>query len=98
MVSSSKVMSVAFDHDGWNYMAWGVNVSFEIRISPTFVPRMRRVSFGFYTESGESVKDPASPTNLAILDINSFRTLPWSGFQVNGHKGEEVGFTYIALQ
>lgn len=98
MVTGSKVMVVVLSRDGWDYIVWGVHVSFMIRISRSYLPRLRRVSFGFHAEDGATVMNPTSPSNIAELEIGSFLTLPWGGFQVNGHRGEEVGFTYVPLE
>jgi hypothetical protein len=89
-------MVVVLKKDGWNYIVWGVSVNFQIRVARTLVPRMRKVSFGFYPQDAIGVMDPTSPSNLGVFNIGSFETTPWGGFQVNGHVGEEVGFTYIS--
>ena len=90
-----NIQTAVLSRDGWDYIVCNVAMGCLIRVERSYLPRLRRVTFGCNTEDGVNVMNPTSPSSIAELEITTLATIPWGGFQVFGLKGEQVPFVYV---
>ncbi|MCU0541241.1 MAG: hypothetical protein MUE44_03530 [Oscillatoriaceae cyanobacterium Prado104] len=93
---TAQVKTVVFNRDGWNYIAWGINVSFMVKFDRSLLDKTRKVSFGFMGTDGAKA-DSSFGTGPAEIELSTVETLPWGGVQIEGAAGTQVTFTYVPL-